>query len=237
MSKFKFIFLKQDLFKMSTLVFSILSLLAGFTVIYSNKYLGGHFDTKNIYSLFSTISDFLLIYIAVNTFGKEVKYRTINLIRISGRSYSEIIIRKLLGGIILSVMLACLALSEVFIYKMLFNQVGINIYEIGKNLVISYVVFYLFLFSLGSLIVMLLKKTLFSYITLLLILRISPMVLNMLENISNHLSKVVDYIPLSFLEQSFYYANYSQKQVYTVIIWSLIILLVLPEIYKRKGYA
>ena len=63
------------------------------------------------------------------------------------------------------------------------------------------------------------------------------MVLNMLENISNHLSKVVDYIPLSFLEQSFYYANYSQKQVYTVIIWSLIILLVLPEIYKRKGYA
>lgn len=234
-SKFKPIFLKQDTVKISTFILLFLSLVSGFSIIFSRQYLSGPFQVDNIYAMFSTISDFMLMFVAVNLFGKEFQYRTINMIRISGRSSSEIILRKLLVMVLLSIATALLAFGEVVVEQLYFNLSEVDFVKLGVQLILSYLVYSIFLFALGSWLVFYLKSTLYSFISLLLVLRIGVTVMNILANFDTT-SFIVRYIPLSFAENSFYFANYTTEQYIIILLWSGVMLAFLPRLYQKRGY-
>ena len=233
-SKQKMLFFVQDTCKLSTLILLILSFLAGFSIIYARQNLGGPYRVENIYAMFSTISDFLLIFLAVNLLGKEFQSKAINMIRVSNRSDLEIIVRKLLVMVGSSVIIALVAFSQVAIEYYIYGT-NLNLLSILGHLVISYVLYGIFLFDLGSILVLLIKNTLYSFIALLLTLRLGVAVMNIISNI-DATKALVKYIPLSFAENAFYFANYSSKQILIMICWEIALTVLLPIMFKQRGY-
>lgn len=230
------LFLNQDICRWSTFILLFLSLVSGFSIIYSRNYLSGSFRVDNIYAMYSTISNFLLIFMAVNLFGKEFQYKTINMIKISNKSGEEIILRKLFVMLFLSSITALLVFFEIFIFEyLIYNNSEIELFKIGINLVKSYLLYGAFLFIIGSILVMIIKNTLYSFVSLLLLLRIGVTVMNILGNFKLT-SRLIPFVPLSFVENSFYFANYTLKESMVLILWSGIFLFILVFMYKKRGY-
>ncbi|MCJ1970192.1 ABC transporter permease [Pseudolactococcus carnosus] len=234
-SKVEILFLKKDIFRVSLPIFWGLSLISGFSIIWSKNYLSGPFRVDNIYAMFSTISSFMLMYLSVSLFGKEFQYKTINMIRISNRSPLEIIIRKLIVMVVAGLITSLLSFLEVLVEQLYFGHTEVNLINLLGRLTLSYFVYCLFLFSVGSIIVFLLKNTLFSFICILLFLRIGVTFMNILSNFST-MRSFVQYIPLSFAETSFSFANYTGKQMLVMVLWSFVFLSLTPLIYKKRGY-
>ena len=235
-NKINLLFLRQDICKWSTLILLFLSFASGFSIIYSRNYLSGPFRVDNIYAMYSTISNFLLMFMAVNLFGKEFQYKTINLIKISGRTAKEIILRKFFVMLTLSLLSGLLVFLEIFVFEfLLFKNTNINIVEIGLKLIWSYLLYGAFLFLMGSIIVIHFKNTLYSFISLLLGLRIGVTIMNIMNNFETT-AKYTSYIPLSFAEKSFFFANYTTKQSLVLLSWSLLLLFILVMVYKKRGY-
>lgn len=233
-SKQKILFFVQDTCKLSTLILLIISFLAGFSIIYARQNLGGAYRVENIYAMFSTISDFLLIFMAVDLLGKEFQSKAINMIRVSNRSDVEIIVRKLLVMVGSSVIIALVAFSQVAIEYYIYGT-NVNLISILGHLVTSYVLYGIFLFDLGSVLVLLIKNTLYSFIALLLILRLGVPVMNIISNIGAT-KALVEYIPLSFAENAFYFANYSSKQILIMLCWEIALTVLLPIMFRQRGY-
>ena len=233
--KVEILFLKKDIFRVSLPIFWGLSLISGFSIIWSKNYLSGPFRVDNIYAMFSTISSFMLMYLSVSLFGKEFQYKTINMIRISNRSPLEIIIRKLIVMVVAGLITSLLSFLEVLVEQLYFGHTEVNLINLLGRLTLSYFVYCLFLFSVGSIIVFLLKNTLFSFICILLFLRIGVTFMNILSNFST-MRSFVQYIPLSFAETSFSFANYTGKQMLVMVLWSFVFLSLTPLIYKKRGY-
>ena len=59
--------------------------------------------------------------------------------------------------------------------------------------------------------------------------------MNILSNFST-MRSFVQYIPLSFAETSFSFANYTGKQMLVMVLWSFVFLSLTPLIYKKRGY-
>ncbi|WEV45339.1 ABC transporter permease [Streptococcaceae bacterium ESL0687] len=234
-NKFGTLFLKKDICKLSIPIFWMLSLISGFSIIYSREYLGGPFRVDNIYAMFSTFSIFLIIYLSVSLFGTEFQYKTINMIRISNRSPLEIILRKLTVMLIVSLVTSLIAYSEVLIQQLYYGHNEINLVNLLSRITSSYLFFGLFLFSIGTIVVLYLKNTLFSFIFVLLFLRLGAMIVNILGNFSE-LRSFIEYVPFTFAENAFSFASYTGKQALIMIIWSLILLAFTPILYKQRGY-
>ena len=229
-NRFKIIFLKQDLVSVTTVVLWFLSFLSGFSIIFSRSYLSGGFRVDNVYAMFSMFSNYLLIYMSVQLFGKEFKYSTINSIRICGRSHWEIIVRKLAVMLVLAILTASLSFLTLLSDQLIFNQL-----EVFGQLLLAYVTYSIFLFALGSLIIFLIKRTLHAFITIFLILKIAIALMNVLSSFE-FTSYLINYIPLSFLEDAFSFARYTPKQVIVTLIWSAIMLGVLSMLYRKRAY-
>lgn len=229
------LFVRPTIVKFSVFIFLMLSLLLGGGIIYSIENLKGPFQVYNIYSVFSTVSNFLLMYAAINAFGREFRYKTINQLRISGRSSIDIIMRKLLAVELLAVLTGLVSFAEVAFYKFYFNHLKIDLFEIFRNLISAYVVYALFLFVLGSIITLFLKNSLYSFITLFLTLRIGVTIMNGMNNFEAT-TDMTKYIPLSFVESAFSFANYTAEQYLITIIWSIALLALLPTFYHKRGY-
>jgi hypothetical protein len=228
--RFKIIFLKQDLLSLTTIVLWFLSFLSGFSIIFSRSYLSGGFRVDNVYAMFSMFSNYLLIYMSVQLFGKEFKYSTINSIRICGRSHWEIIVRKLAVMLVLAILTAILSFLVLLFDHLIFNQL-----EVFGQLLLAYVTYSIFLFALGSLIIFLIKRTLHAFIAIFLTLKIAIALMNVLSSFE-FTSYLINYIPLSFLEDAFSFARYTPKQVIVTLIWSAIMLGVLSMLYRKRAY-
>ena len=228
--RFKIIFLKQDLVSVTTIVLWFLSFLSGFSIIFSRSYLSGGFRVDNVYAMFSMFSNYLLIYMSVQLFGKEFNYRTINSIRICGRSHWEIIVRKLAVMLVLAILTAILSFLVLLFDHLIFNQL-----EVFGQLLLAYVTYSIFLFALGSLIIFLIKRTLHAFIAIFLTLKIAIALMNVLSSFE-FTSYLINYIPLSFLEDAFSFARYTPKQVIVTLIWSAIMLGVLSMLYRKRAY-
>ncbi|SRR5574337_911969 len=229
-NRFKIIFLKQDLVSVTTVVLWFLSFLSGFSIIFSRSYLSGGFRVDNVYAMFSMFSNYLLIYMSVQLFGKEFKYSTINSIRICGRSHWEIIVRKLAVMLVLAILTAILSFLVLLFDHLIFNQL-----EVFGQLLLAYVTYSIFLFALGSLIIFLIKRTLHAFIAIFLTLKIAIALMNVLSSFE-FTSYLINYIPLSFLEDAFSFARYTPKQVIVTLIWSAIMLGVLSMLYRKRAY-
>lgn len=229
------LFLKSVIVKSSVCIFLILSLFLSGGVIYSIENLGGPFQVENIYAVFSTVSNFLLIFAAINAFGREFRYKTINQIRISGRSSIDIIVRKLLAIEVLAVLTGMVSFAEVAFYKFYFNHPHIDLFEIFGNLISSYLVYTLFLFALGSVITLFLKNSLYSFIALFVTLRIGATIMKGVNNFE-FMGNVTEYIPLSFVENAFSFASYTPEQYVVTTIWSVVLIALLPILYHKRGY-
>ena len=167
---------------------------------------------------------------SVQLFGKEFKYSTINSIRICGRSHWEIIVRKLAVMLVLAILTAILSFLVLLFDHLIFNQL-----EVFGQLLLAYVTYSIFLFALGSLIIFLIKRTLHAFIAIFLTLKIAIALMNVLSSFE-FTSYLINYIPLSFLEDAFSFARYTPKQVIVTLIWSAIMLGVLSMLYRKRAY-
>ena len=136
-SKVEILFLKKDIFRVSLPIFWGLSLISGFSIIWSKNYLSGPFRVDNIYAMFSTISSFMLMYLSVSLFGKEFQYKTINMIRISNRSPLEIIIRKLIVMVVAGLITSLLSFLEVLVEQLYFGHTEVNLINLLGRLTLS----------------------------------------------------------------------------------------------------
>lgn len=230
----RIIFLRQDIFKLSTFVLIILALVSGGSIIYSREFLGGSFRIDNIYAMYATISELLLMFTATNLFGKEFHYKTINMIRVSKRSCMEIIARKLIAMMTLSILAATCAFIELELYALIFNH-DIDAFRIARDLFIAYCVYGIFLFTMATPIVIILKNTFSSFVTVLVIVSFSPIIINILSGISI-LKEFINFIPFSFMRNAFSFAKFDWSQIIIILIWSCILLVISHKLLKDKGY-
>lgn len=230
----RIIFLKQDIFKLSTVVFWLLSLLAGASIIFSIEYLGGSFRIDNVYAMFTTISEWLILFCAVNLFGKEFYYKTINMIRISNKSHVEILARKWITMMTICVLTALVSFIEVAVYSKVFER-DIDIVMLGGRLVLAYCIYGTFLYAFATPIVMLIKNTLYSFMVLFIALAIVPMLLSILSGLGASYS-VMKLIPFTFMRDSFSFARYSGSQIAVMVVWSVLLLVLSHTLLKKKGY-
>lgn len=228
------IFAKQDIFRLSTFVFWMLSLLSGGSIIFSIEFLGGDFSIDNVYAMFTTISEWLILFCAVNLFGKEFYYKTINMIRVSNKSYAEILARKWITMMIMCVLTAFVSLIEVVAYSVVFGR-EIDLMNLAGRMLLAYCIYGTFLFSLATPIVTLIKNTLYTFIVLFVSLSFVPLLLNIISIIKSSVN-INKFIPFTFMRASFSFASYSGSQVAIMAVWSMILLLISHMLLKKKGY-
>ena len=229
------IFMKQDICTLSNVVLIMLSLISGGSIIYSMEFLKGDFRIDNIYAMYATISELFLMYAAANMFGKEFHYRTINMMRVSKKSCAEILIRKLVTMVILSEIVGMFAFAELQVYGIVFNH-KIESANIFKNIAVAYWGYGLFLFALATLVVMIVKSTLTTFISVIVLVSLSPIFMNILANFKTT-EKLLEYIPFGFMRDAFAFAKYDTKQVFVLIAWSAALLVISNKLFKDRGYA
>lgn len=228
------IFIKQDIFKLSTFAFWLLSLLSGATIIFSLECLGGNFSIDNVYAMFSTISEWLILFVAANLFGKEFYYKTINMIRISNKRDIEILARKWITMMMICVLTALVSFIEVAVYSKVFGR-DIDIAMLGGRLVLAYCLYGTFIFAFATPIVILVKNTLYAFLVLFVTVAIAPMLLSILSGVGIS-DSVMKCIPFTFMRDSFSFARYSGNQIAIMAVWSVLLLILSHTLLKKKGY-
>ncbi|CAM3027374.1 ABC transporter permease [Lactococcus hircilactis] len=234
MIKNNVIFFRQDIMRLRLFIFIVLSFLSGASIIYSSEYLGGGFRVDNVYAMFSTISEFYLMYTASDLFGREFNYKTINLIRISGRGSLEILFRKLLCMESATVIVGGVSWLQMVGYNVVFSK-EINLVKLLGSLITAYLLYGLFLFSIGIVIGILLKKTVYTFITILITFSLVPLLIKLLGSI-DFLSSFIKYFPFTFVRNSFSFAVFNRGQIISLIIYSVILLIIANVLYTRKGF-
>ena len=105
-SKLRTVFLKQECVTRSVFICLGLVALIGAIVILCDGYKGDYLGPSAIIASYSFIVDIVFAYLAVSSLGREFQNRTINMIRVSSLSGREVILRKLLSFLVLSIVAA-----------------------------------------------------------------------------------------------------------------------------------
>lgn len=232
--KYKIIFLKQDVFRLSTFIFWILSIISAGSIIFSIEYLGGNFSIHNVYAMFTTISEWLILFCAVNLFGREYQFKTINMIRVSNKNFTEILLRKWMIMMIICVLTAFISLIEVVAYAVIFGH-EIDLIQLTGRLLLAYCIYGGFVFLFATTLVTLIKNTLYTFIVTLVSLVFIPVIINIISIINISLN-ISNFIPFCFMRNSFSFACFSRKQVAIMVVWSILLFVISNMLLKKKGY-
>ena len=111
-SKLRTVFLQQECVTRSVFICLGLVALIGAIVILCDGYRGDYLGPSAIVASYSFIVDIVFVYLAVSSLGREFQNRTINMIRVSSLSGCEVILRKLLSFLVLSIVAATILVLE-----------------------------------------------------------------------------------------------------------------------------
>lgn len=227
-------FVKQDILRVSTFVFWAIGLLAGFGIFSTRNNAEIPFQIEHVLAGFSAFAMFLIIYISTNLFGKEFNLKTINMIKISNKSSVEILIYKWISMMSLCLISAILSLAETIICAQISDYKLDVIDTIGKVL-LAYFLFGTFMFTLATVVVMIVKKSTFSFLIVFAIMLITPSLITLLYIIKGA-KRVFEYIPLSFIGNSFTSADFSTSQIIVTLAWSTVLFIVANILFKKRGH-
>ena len=133
---------------MTRSVFICLGLVAliGAIVILCDGYRGDYLGPSAIVASYSFIVDIVFVYLAVSSLGREFQNRTINMIRVSSLSGCEVILRKLLSFLVLSIVAATILVLELAFYKYSVQHVDFPLWDYIRGIYIDFLLYGAFSF-------------------------------------------------------------------------------------------
>ncbi len=236
--KWRTIFLRQELFSRN--VFHCIAFAAAILAIvlfadgYSGTYLG---QTVQIAS-YTFVSDFLLVFLAVSSLGKEFQNRTINMIRVSKLSTLEVLVRKWLCFVLVGIVMASVLVADLAFYRYVVRHVAFNFPQTALSVYVDFMVYASFVFVVASLVVLWLKNTLTSFLVVYFGTTALVYITLYLATLNDFMAKAMTYVPFYFMRGVFTSGTnfFDSKQVAVMLVWSLGLLLVALPIYKKRAF-
>lgn len=236
-TKLRLIFLRQELFTKGSFVLLAITLLAGGAIIFSDVYADTHMGAQAIVAAYTTLADIYLIYFSVVSFGKEFQYRTINMIRSSRLSGSEVIIRKVLDGVVLSVALATFLLGELALYKYVFHHPEVDFRHFAKFLYANFIIYGVFIYALANLVIFFVKNILGSFLSVYFGLPLLTFLTAYFHDFDNVFGKAMKYVPFEYVRGKFDHGLvYTSHEFWVLLVWTVGLVALLPLVYKKKGF-
>lgn len=147
--------------------------------------------------------DIVFAYLAVSSLGKEFQNRTINMIRVSDLSGREVILRKLLSFLILSIVAATILVLELIFYKYSVQHVDFPLWVYVRQIYVYFLAYGTFIYMVSTLIILLLKNTLTAFVTVYLGVTGITFFTLYLASLGDTMTKLMTYVPFSFMRAVF----------------------------------
>lgn len=237
-SKLRTIFLKQDLCSRSVFVCLMLAGLIGAIVILCDGYSGDYLGPSAIVASYSFIADIVFAYLGVSSLGKDFQNRTINMIRVSRLGAWEVLVRKLLVFLLIALLAALILLAELAFYRYVVQHVSFDLWAYARSILSDYLVYGAFLFTLSSLLVLILKNSLTAFLSLYFGITAMTFLSLYLSQLGRFMDQLMANTPFSFMRAVFTSGSdfFSSYELGVLGIWSLIILGLTTLVYRKRGF-
>jgi len=221
-------------------VFICLGLVAliGAIVILCDGYKGDYLGPSAIIASYSFIVDIVFAYLAVSSLGREFQNRTINMIRVSSLSGREVILRKLLSFLVLSIVAATILVLELAFYKYSVQHVDFPLWDYIRNIYIDFLLYGAFIYMVSSLLVLFVKNTLTAFVTAYFGVTGMTFFTLYLASLGDTMTKLMTYVPFSFMRAVFTSGQqfFSLREALVLFAWTLVLLLFAPTIYEKRAF-
>ena len=226
-SKLRTVFLKQECVTRSVFICLGLVALIGAIVILCDGYKGDYLGPSAIVASYSFIVDIVFAYLAVSSLGREFQNRTINMIRVSSLSGREVILRKLLSFLVLSIVAATILVLELAFYKYSVQHVDFPLWDYIRDIYIDF-----------SLLVLFVKNTLTAFVTAYFGVTGMTFFTLYLASLGDTMTKLMTYVPFSFMRAVFTSGQqfFSLREALVLFAWTLVLLLFAPTIYEKRAF-
>lgn len=213
--------------------------MIGAIVILCDGYKGDYLGPSAIIASYSFIVDIVFTYLAVSSLGREFQNRTINMIRVSSLSGREVILRKLLSFLVLSIVAATILVLELAFYKYSVQHVDFSLWDYIRNIYIDFLVYGAFIYMISSLIVLFVKNTLTAFVTTYFgVTGMTFFTLYLASLLGDTMTKLMTYVPFSFMRAVFTSGQqfFSLREAFVLFAWTLVLLLFASIIYEKRAY-
>lgn len=237
-TKLRTVFLKQECVTKSAIICLVLPGLIGAIVILCDGYKGAYLGTSAIIASYSFIVDIVFAYLAVSSLGREFQNRTINMIRVSSLSGLEVILRKLVSFLILSLVAATILVLELIFYKYSVQHVDFPLWDFIGKIYVDFLAYGAFVYMVSTLVILLLKNTLTAFVTVYFGVTGMTFFTLYLASLGATMTKLMTYVPFSFMRAVFTSGQqfFNLREAFVLFAWTLSLLLLTPAIYKKRAY-
>ena len=237
-SKLRTVFLKQECVTRSVFICLGLVALIGAIVILCDGYKGAYLGSSAIIASYSFIVDIVFAYLAVSSLGREFQNRTINMIRVSSLSGCEVILRKLLSFLVLSIVAATILVLELAFYKYSVQHVDFPLWDYIRNIYIDFLLYGAFIYMVSSLLVLFVKNTLTAFVTTYFGVTGMTFFTLYLASLGDTMTKLMTYVPFTFMRAVFTSGQqfFSLREAIVLFAWTLVLLLFAPTIYEKRAF-
>lgn len=237
-TKLRTVFLKQECVTKSAFICLVLPGLIGAIVILCDGYKGSYLGPSAIIASYSFIVDIVFAYLAVSSLGREFQNRTINMIRVSDLSGLEVILRKLLSFLILSIVAATILVLELIFYKYSVQHVDFPLWDYIRKIYVDFLAYGAFIYMVSTLVILLLKNTLTAFVTVYFGVTGMTFFTLYLASLGATMTKMMTYVPFSFMRAVFTSGQqfFNLREAFVLFSWTLFLLLLTPAIYKKRAY-
>lgn len=237
-TKLRTIFLKQDLFSKGVFVSLGLATLIGAIVILCDGYRGDYLGPSAIIASYSFIADITFAYLGVSSLGKDFQNRTINMIRVSKLSAIEVLLRKLLVFILVALLFAGLLVLELAFYRYGIQHVNFDVLPLARAILVDFMTYGAFLFTISSMLVLILKNTLTSFLTVYFGITAMTFLTLYLSQFGSFMLQVVRGIPFSFMRAVFTGGStfFTLPELLVLLAWTLVSFLFASFLYQKRGF-
>ena len=125
------------------------------------------------------------------------------MIRVSSLSGREVILRKLLSFLVLSIVAATILVLELAFYKYSVQHVDFPLWDYIRHIYIDFLVYGAFIYMVSSLLVLFVKNTLTAFVTAYFGVTGMTFFTLYLASLGDTMTKLMTYVPFSFMRAVF----------------------------------
>ena len=174
----------------------------------------------------------------MSSLGREFQNRTINMIRVSSLSGREVILRKLLSFLVLSIVAATILVLELAFYKYCVQHVDFPLWDYIRGIYIDFLLYGAFIYMISSLLVLFVKNTLTAFVTAYFGVTGMTFFTLYLASLGDTMTKLMTYVPFSFMRAVFTSGQgfFNFREAFVLFVWTLVLLLFMPTIYEKRAF-
>ena len=160
------------------------------------------------------------------------------MIRVSDLSGREVILRKLLSFLILSIFAATILVLELIFYKYYVQHVDFPLWDYIRGIYIDFLLYGAFIYMVSSLLVLFVKSTLTAFVMTYFGVTGMTFFTLYLASLGDTITKLMTYVPFSFMRAVFTSGQqfFSLREAFVLFAWTLVLLLFAPTIYEKRAY-